>query len=208
MAKRYQAGRRLFGLPGTLMGGSTTKRQFLMDRKLKGWLVASILLWPFLAAGLAACLARLPTTDPTDPFTGPHDPYHNWVGQGVVTAYGNALLFLLIIYACKFLIGRLPVRWVRVYWFVLLVLASLPCIWLLVVLDWQNPHVYRVACWVHYPIGFWFIPAVSFAADTVAMRTPGLRWYVGRSCVELLLLVPWVYLWGFFSFFILGGGWI
>jgi hypothetical protein len=179
-----------------------------MDRKLKGWLVASILLWPLLAAALAACLARLPTKYLSDPLTESHEPSRNWVGQGVGAAYANALLLLLLIYACKFLIGRLPVRWVRVYCFVLLVLASLPGIWLLVVLDWRNPHVFRVACWVHYPIGFWFIPAVSFAADTVAMRTPALLWYTGRSCVEFSLLVPWMYVWSFFSFFILGGGWI
>src|SRR5262249_26759625 len=126
----------------------------------------------------------------------------------VGAVYGNAVLLLLLVYGTKFLIGRLPVRWVRVYCFALLVAASLPYIWLFVVLDWRNTHVFRVACWVHDPIGFWFIPTLSFTADTVAMRSPPFRWYVGRSCVEILLIVPWIYVWVFISFFFLGGGWI
>jgi hypothetical protein len=126
----------------------------------------------------------------------------------VGSAYGNTLLLLVVIYGVKFLITRLPIRWVQVYCFVLLVVASLPYIWLLVVLDWRNMHVYRVACWVYYPIGIWFVPAVSFAADTCAMRSPRLLWYVGRSCLEFLLMVPWMYAWVLLSFFFLGGGWI
>ena len=68
--------------------------------------------------------------------------------------------------------------------------------------------MYRVACWVHDPIGIWFIPAISFTADTVAMCRFGPVWYVGRSCIEWVLIVLWVYIWAFVSFFFLGGGWI
>ena len=179
-----------------------------MDKKLKYGVFASLLLWPLLAAALVDCYDRLPTTNPANPFAGPHDTSHNWIGQGTGAAYGNALLLLLVIYISKFLIAYFPIRWIRVYFFALLVIASLPFIWLLVVVDWQNPHVYRIACWLYDPIGIWFIPMVSFAADTVKMSSPQLSWYVGRSCIELLLQGPWILAWIFISFFFLGGGWI
>ena len=75
-------------------------------------------------------------------------------------------------------------------------------------MDWQNEHVFKVACWVYDPISIWLIPTVSFAADTAAMRSPRLLWDATRSCVELLLMVPWIYAWAIVSFFFLGGGWI
>jgi hypothetical protein len=179
-----------------------------MDTKLKIGLLASVLLWPFLGAAIVACLHELPTKDPADPLRQRHDPYHNWIGQGTGATHANALLLLCVVYVAKFLIGRVSVSWVRVYFFALLVIASLPFIWLLVVTDWRNPHVFKVACWVHDPIGFWFIPTISFAWDTLAIHRPSLRWYISRSGVELLLMVPWIFIWAFFSFFVLGGGWI
>jgi len=54
----------------------------------------------------------------------------------------------------------------------------------------------------------WFIPTLSFAVDTATMHSPRPAWYAGRSCVELVLIVPWIYIWMFISFFCLGGGWI
>jgi hypothetical protein len=147
-------------------------------------------------------------TDGRRLFVEPYDDSHNWLGLDASAALGAAVLLWVAVYAAKFLIGRLPVRWVRVYWFVLLVTASLPYLWLLVVVDWQNWHVNRVSCWVYYPFGFWVIPTASFAAGANAMRSPSLLWYVGRSCIESLLMVLWVFVWGFFSFIFLGGGWI
>jgi hypothetical protein len=179
-----------------------------MDRKLKYGLVASLLLWPLIALALAACFNRLPIANMANPYAEPHDTGHNWVGQGAGAVLGNALFLLVLIYTVKFFISRLPVRWVRLYCFALLVLSSLPCIWLLLVLDWRNRHIYRFTCWVYDPLGFWFIPAVTFIADVVAMRTPSIRWYAARSCVEILLMVPWIIVWAFVSVFILGGGWI
>jgi hypothetical protein len=180
----------------------------LMDRKLKYGLCASVVLWPILAAAVAACRHSLPTAAVANPFAGPRDTSHNWVGQELGAAYGNALLLLVVIYAAKFLIGRMQIKWVRVYCFVLLVIASLPYIWLLVEVDWQNPHVYPVSCWVYDPIGIWVIPAVTFAIDTAATSDLDLRWYLGRSLLEFLLVIPWMFAWTFFSFFLLGGGWI
>ncbi len=179
-----------------------------MTRKLKYAVFASALLWPFLAAALVACWFQLPLARPEHPRTGPYDAEHNWVGQGMLAVLGNALLLFVVVYTAKFFIGRVPVRWVRVYFFGLLIAASLPYIWLLLCVDWRNPHVFPVACWVHDPIGFWFVPTLSFAADTATMRRTGIVWYVIRSCIELVLIVPWVLVWIVCSFFCLGGGWI
>jgi hypothetical protein len=166
-------------------------------------LIASLLLWPFLAVAVGVCFDRLPSTEPL-----PHGFNQNWIGQRAAVARLNAFLLLVFIYGVKYLIELSAVRWVRVYYFTMLVVASLPCIWLLVVIDWWNEHVFPIACWVYYPVGLWFIPAASFALDTVRMDSSSLRWYTVRSCVELLLMLPWMYFWVFFSFLFLGGGWI
>src|SRR5262245_36840466 len=122
-----------------------------MNRQLKYGLIASLLLWPFLAVAIAVCLDRLPAID-SWPLDEEHAFSRNWIGQGMIAGLVYALLLLAGIYSGKYLIGRLSVRWVRVYCFVLLVIASLPYIWLLVVLDWRNFHAFRVTCWVYYPI--------------------------------------------------------
>jgi len=179
-----------------------------MARKYKLALLASVLLWPLLAWALASCFTLLPTTDPPNPFAEPHDDNHTWLGQGAAAACLNGLVLLVAIYWVKFIIGRLTVGWVRVYFFTLLVIASLPYLWLFVEQDWRNMHVYRISCWVYGPVGLWFIPSVSFALDVRAMRSPALLWYIGRSCLEFLLMLPWLYAWVFISFFCLGGGWI
>jgi hypothetical protein len=120
----------------------------------------------------------------------------------------NGVVFLAVLYTVKYFIGGLSARWTRVYLFVLLLAASLTCIWLLVVLDWRNPHVFPIACWVYYPFGILLVPTISFHADTAAMSSPSLRWYVARSCVEVVLMVPWLFFWTVLSFFFLHGGWI
>ena len=102
----------------------------------------------------------------------------------------------------------LSVRWVRIYCFVQIVVASLPYIWLLVEFDWRNMHVFPISCWLYVPIGIWFVPTISFVADTIAMGNPRGLWYIGRSSLECLLMVPWMYAWIVISFFMLGGGWI
>src|SRR5262245_36546795 len=113
-----------------------------MSWEAKRNLFASVLLWPFLAAALAACWGTFPIANQTNRLQESHDdPTHNWIVQGVSGAYFNALLLMIVVYAAKFFIGSITVRWVRVYCFVLLVIASLPYIWLLVVLDWRNAHV-------------------------------------------------------------------
>jgi hypothetical protein len=178
-----------------------------MNTKLKYLLLASFVVWPLLLAAIAACFRSLPTIDSV-PDMGPYDDPRNWMGHGGLAVLGNALLLLLVIYAGKYWIGQIPDRSVQVYFFALLVIASLPWLWLFVVLDWRNPYVFRICCWVYDPIGFWFIPAISFIADTIATPSRPLLWYFKRSCIEWLLMVPWLYVWILLSFFVLGGGWI
>jgi hypothetical protein len=169
-------------------------------------LFASSLVWPVLAVLMAISFHQLPMTDSEDRFEQPTDLHNNWLELGGVHLSG--MLLLLAIYAAKFVIGYLPVRWMRVYYFALLVALSLPYIWFFIVVDWRNPHVFRVSCWLYDPIGIWFIPAISFWADTNSMGTPRPQWYLVRSCVELVLILPWLIVWTIFSFFFLGGGWI
>lgn len=137
-----------------------------------------------------------------------YDDSHNWVGQGGTAVAANALALLAAVYVAKFLIGHLPARWMRVHAFALLVTASLPYLWLLVESDWRNWHIYRETCWVYGPVRFWAIPAASFVADTAVLRTPRPLPYLGRSLLEVVLMVPWTVAWVYFSFFVLGGGWI
>jgi hypothetical protein len=167
-----------------------------------------MLLWPMLAVAILFALYSLPMEDREYSFLQPQDVSHNWFGQGMGAIYAYFFLLLLLAYTAKFVIGYLPVRWLRVYCFVLLVIASLPYIWFLLSPDWNNPHVSRFSCWVHDPVGFWFIPTVSFVFDTSKMRTPQTRRYSLRSFIEWLLFIPWIFVWGFVSFFVLGGGWI
>jgi hypothetical protein len=177
-----------------------------MERKYKVAMLASVLLWPLLAWALATCFTTLPTTD--HPFARPYHYNHTWLGQGPAAACLNGLVLLVVIYGVKYIIGRVTVRWVRVYFFALLVISSLPNIWLFIALDWRNMHVFRISCWVYDPVGLWVIPCISFTADARAMRPPELAWYIARSCLEFLLMLPWLYAWVFISFFCLGGGWI
>jgi hypothetical protein len=134
-----------------------------------------------------------------------------WLGQGAGTAYGFGFFLLVVIYVAK--------RWIvrcasslraAIGWYGLAVACSLPYIWFLVVLDWQNPHVFRLACWVYDPLGIWAVPTLSFTWD-IMHRTPGLSEvaYLARSLVELVLIIPvWLAVWVFISFLFLGGGWI
>jgi hypothetical protein len=155
-------------------------------------------------------VASLPGIFDPPPDLGEGDPSVTWLGQGVGAAYGLGFLLLVIIYVAK--------RWIpqfglsvpaAVCWYCLGVACSLPYIWFLVVLDWQNPFVYRVSCWVYDPIAIWAVPTASFAWD-VTRRTPWTcEAYLLRTVVEIAVVIPaWLVFWVFVSFFVLGGGWI
>ena len=162
------------------------------------------------AVGIWLAVTNLPAISAPPPAIGHGDPTVTWGGQGVGAAYGLGFVLLLIIYAAKPWIPRIASSVPEtIAWYALGVACSLPYIWFLVVLDWQNPFVFRLACWVYCPLAFWVVPTVSFAWD-VTRRRP-LPWgvYFRRSFVEVVVVVPaWIILWLFASFFFLGGGWI
>ena len=90
------------------------------------------------------------------------------------------------------------------------IILSLPYIWFLCEPDWFNPFLYRIFCWVGGPIAIWFVPTVSFVVDLASCwKAKSLKRYVVRSGIEIVIAFPvWQYFWAFFSFFILGWGWI
>ena len=178
-----------------------------MSRGIAYGLGASVLMWAAVGAAIAACLRLLPTSDPAFyPSGDPHHPGVNWLGQGGGAVLAYTLALLAAVYAAKYLINHFPAGWVRVYAFASVVAASLPYLWLLVVTDWHNLHIYRVACWVYVPVGFWVIPTASFVIDTIAPRVPRARWYIARSALEVVLMAPWCVAWAVISFFVLRGG--
>jgi hypothetical protein len=114
-----------------------------------------------------------------------------------------------ILYLAKAAVIRQRTRpSIAILWFVLLLALAVPVTWAADT-DWNNPHVYQVGIWVGTPVAFLAVPAASFAADlwTLARRgRPRSAWWY---LPEVLIVFPvWVYYWAFFSFYILGWGWI
>jgi hypothetical protein len=161
------------------------------------------------ALGIWLAVANLPgiTTPPLEIDHG--NPTMTWLGQGVGAAYGLGFLLFVIIYAAKPWIPRFASsRWQAVGWYALLVACSLPYIWFLVVLDWQNPFVFPVSCWVYDPIAIWAVPTASFVYDLTRWTRISSGEYLARSLVEIIVIPIWLHIWIFASFFFLGGGWI
>ena len=133
------------------------------------------------------------------------------MGQGGWAFAGYAALLLLVAYVAKrSFVTRCATRRSAVFRFSMLVLLSLPYIWFLCEPDWFNPHIYRVACWIGGPIAIWCIPTASFVID-LCVQGATKRWtlYLIRSVIELLVVFPiWAAPWAWFSFFVLGWGWI
>jgi hypothetical protein len=176
-------------------------------------------LWAtFAALALGACagvgvwlaVVSLPGILAPPPDLDEDNPSVTWLGQGVAAAYGLGFLLLVLLYTAKRCIVRFaPSVPAALAWYGLAVACSLPYIWFLVVLDWQNPFVYRLSCWLYNPVGILAVPTLSFTWD-VARRT-AWPWqaYLARSLVEIVVVIPiWLVCWLFFSFFFLGGGWI
>jgi hypothetical protein len=135
----------------------------------------------------------------------------NWVGQGGWAFIAYTGFLLLAAYAAKrYLLGRFRTKGNAAGYFSLLVLLSLPYVWFLCDPDWFNPNIYRIDCWIGGPITVWFVPIISFVVDFCG-KSPAKPWkhYLIRSGVEILIVFPiWAVFWSFFSFFVLGWGWI
>jgi hypothetical protein len=162
------------------------------------------------AVGAWMAVANLPGIFAPPPDLGEGNPSVTWVGHGVGAAFGLGFLLLVIIYLGKRCIPRVASSVpAAVCWYGLGVACSLPYIWFFVALDWQNPFVYRVSCWVYDPIAIWTIPTASFAWDVASRRPWPWQTYLLRSVIEIAGVMPvWLVFWMFVSFFVLGGGWI
>jgi hypothetical protein len=95
-----------------------------------------------------------------------------------------------------------------VLWFAPLLALAVPVTWA-ADHDWDNQHFYPVMIWVGGPVMVLAVPTASFAVDLWSRgrfgRPRSTWWYLP----EVLLVMPaWVYFWVFFSFYILGWGWL
>jgi hypothetical protein len=135
----------------------------------------------------------------------------NWIGQGGWAFVGFTILLLLVAYSFKrTIVIRCSTKGNASKFFFLFIMLSLPYIWFFCEPDWFNRFIYRISCWIGGPIDIWFVPTISFLVDLYNQDTPkSLKKYIIRSAVEVLVIFPvWTVFWAFFSFFVLGWGWI
>jgi hypothetical protein len=165
-----------------------------------------------LAASIRLSARYLPPISEMPPFDlGGARHEQNWIGQGGLAFAGYAFLLLAAAYCVKWIIlTNCTRRLTAVHLFSLFGILSLPYIWFLCEPDWFNAFIYRISCWIGGPIAIWFVPTVSFLVDLRSCRAPkSVNRYLIRSGVEVLVAFPlWAIFWAFFSFWILGWGWI
>ena len=174
-------------------------------------LFALLLIVAIVAASIKSSVRYLPSISESPPPLGQGHEDRNWIGQGGWAFLGYTSALLAATYGLKrFILARCTRRLAAAELFALFVASSLPYLWFLCEVDWFNPFLYRVSCWVGGPIMFWFVPVVSFLVDLGSCGKPkSLTHYLIRSAIEIVIAVPlWAYLWAMFSFWILEWGWI
>jgi hypothetical protein len=180
-------------------------------KRIIGIVAALVLLFP-IALGLYLSFRYLPSIHEMPPRLGESSREgQNWIGQGGGAFAGYTALLLVAAYSFKrILLTSCKRRWIAVYYFAMFFLLALPYAWFLCEPDWFNPFVFRKLCWIGGPVAIWFVPAVSFVVDLCLWdRAQPLNIYLLRSGVEIVLLIPlWTLFCAFFSFFVLGWGWI
>ncbi len=137
--------------------------------------------------------------------------WQNWVGQGDGAYILNSFLLLFVVYCAKWtMLAHCTRRLAAIELFILLFALSLPYIWFLCEPDWSNPLVYRVSCWFGGPITIWTIPAISFLVDLRNCgKSKSWKRYFVRSAIEVVVAFPvWAIFFAYFSFFMVGWGWI
>src|SRR5262245_59162891 len=171
-----------------------------MNRQVTFALVVSAVCWPIIAAAFAYCVHELPPIYGGE-WKGTFNHSKNWFGMDDPALNIVWLSSLIGIFVGKYFIREVQSPNLRIYYFAMLIVGSLPYIWLFVVTDWRNLHVYPVACWVHYPIGIWAVPMFFFIADTANEWKLTPLWFILRSILEIALMFVWGYAWAFISFF-------
>jgi hypothetical protein len=129
----------------------------------------------------------------------------NWFGHSGWAPFGFAVGLLILLCTVRYLIERMNSRaGDSVVWYCLALSVFVPAIWLLVVTDWDNEAVSRIACWVGVPIALLFVPSAIFCADLL-MGPPAPGVYTLRSVLEIVVLVPnCLYFWILIELFVLG----
>jgi hypothetical protein len=122
-------------------------------------------------------------------------------------AYFWAALLLAVLYAVKFLVRRWAPGQAAALYGALLAL-SLPYLYTLVVVDWENPHVAPLGCWVGVPVMLLLVPTASFLLDWSGKVPPGLDLSAARAVIEAGLVSAWVMTWLFVECFVLGWVWL
>jgi hypothetical protein len=116
---------------------------------------------------------------------------------------------LIGFYLVKIVISRRVYHWaVQIVAYVMLLSLVLPYIYIRWE-DWSNPHIFLVGNWCGSAVAVLAIPTFTFMFDLIDHRVHSNRWMIVRSSLEILVGIPvWTIFWAFFSFFILGFGWV
>lgn len=131
----------------------------------------------------------------------------NSFGQGPGAALLSAVAILILLCSLRYaIVCKGCCRADAAAWYLLLLSAAVPAVWLLVELDWDNEAVSPLANWVGTPVALLLVPTLFAGYDVVAANRLPLGLYAGRSLLEILVLVPvWFYIWvAYFEFLLLG----
>jgi hypothetical protein len=95
----------------------------------------------------------------------------NWFGQAPPWAFLYAAAILAFLCLVRYLLTTRLRRGASAFaWYFLLVASLLPCVWLLVVCDWDNNAVGPEGNWIGWPIIVFFVPTAVLCYD-LATRT-------------------------------------
>ena len=167
---------------------------------------ASLVLVPAVIALYGIAFSRFPAADspPVKRNTPESAAFHD-------TSYTPFWFFLLTLIVTIYVLKLLCLRFfrdsLRDYWSFIIFAAALPPIWFANP-DWNNPHVFPIACWINDPVGILAIPAATHLWDLLRSRPLSIRRYTIRSGIEVLVFPFWFVAWYLFSFGFLHGGWI
>jgi hypothetical protein len=123
--------------------------------------------------------------------------------------YAIGAFALIAFYSAKLLISRCIHHWAtQIVAYVMLVSLILPYLYIHWE-DWGNPFLFFVGNWLGMPVALLFVPTVTFVFDLLSRPVRSARWLLARSAIEIVVGIPlWGIFWAYFSFFMLGFGWI
>jgi hypothetical protein len=131
----------------------------------------------------------------------PRRESYNLLGQTAFWGIIHAITFLVLFYACRTLIMRKSVsRAEATAWYSMMLLASLPYIWLLVGIGWNDPGTSDLACWIFMPGALLIVATAGFIVILAGHPRSG-TYQALLTALELLVLLPlWVVVWAVLAF--------